>query len=562
MKVGDKQPVDVLIPVYDGLEETLECINSALEARKRNRTPHRLVVIEDATPVPALRKALKVLAGKGKITLVQNPINLGFIRSMNRAMALSPRQDVVWLNADTRVQGDWLDRLRTTAYADETIASVTPFTNNGELMSFPESRFSHPMPSAAEQARLDDLARMTGSPAMELETGCGFCLYIKRSALDSVGYLDEVELLRGYGEETDWCLRARGLGWRHVGAPNVFVAHQGGISFGAEKALRVAHNNAILKRRYPDASSRYENFCLRDPIRPARQALQRARLVQLPEQLSTPALRQLHIANSAASQAPLSLTWRNKGQHAQAKLQANVLPLAFSLDYELPADTEQLLQDLRSLPLDELIYQNLANCPEALCALAEQLNKPYRIVCRDDALITPDSRFDSADFARKAQSIELPWQALRERYAAALPQADILIRSAPQALPNNDSVPTTLLIADRLSNPDIAKQWLELGRRITHENQSLVLLVAEDGPWVKPLLATGAIHALPIAQGLSQADCTLLAGCTAALSLERSRVHPGALRTWPSNWVCRCTPCQGRSPRKPEHYRSTHCLLH
>ncbi|EPN68250.1 glycosyl transferase family protein, partial [Pseudomonas syringae pv. actinidiae ICMP 19096] len=90
----------------------------------------------------------------------------------------------------------------------------------------------------------------------------------KRKALDSVGYLDEVELLRGYGEETDWCLRARGLGWRHVGAPNVFVAHQGGISFGAEKALRVAHNNAILKRRYPDASSRYENFCLRDPIRP------------------------------------------------------------------------------------------------------------------------------------------------------------------------------------------------------------------------------------------------------------------------------------------------------
>ncbi|WP_162885024.1 glycosyltransferase family 2 protein [Pseudomonas syringae] len=524
-KVGDKQPVDVLIPVYDGLEETLECINSALEARKRNRTPHRLVVIEDATPVPALRKALKVLAGKGKITLVQNPINLGFIRSMNRAMALSPKQDVVWLNADTRVQGDWLDRLRTTAYADETIASVTPFTNNGELMSFPESRFSHPMPSAAEQARLDDLARLTDSPAMELETGCGFCLYIKRSALDSVGYLDEVELLRGYGEETDWCLRARGLGWRHVGAPNVFVAHQGGISFGAEKALRVAHNNAILKRRYPDASSRYENFCLRDPIRPARQALQRARLAQLAEQLSTPALRQLHIANIAASQAPLSLTWRNKGQHAQATLQANVLPLAFSLDYELPADTEQLLQDLRSLPLDELIYQNLANCPEALCALAERLDKPYRIVCRDDALLTPDSRFDWPHFVQNAQSIELPWHALRERYAAALPQADILIRSAPQALSNNDSVPTTLLIADGLSDPDIAKQWLELGRRITHENQSLVLLVAEDGPWVKPLLATGAIHALPIAQGLSQADCILLAGCTAALSLERS---PGA----------------------------------
>ncbi|MBN3469723.1 glycosyltransferase family 2 protein [Pseudomonas savastanoi pv. phaseolicola] len=525
LKVGDKQPVDVLIPVYDGLAETLECINSALEARKLNRTPHRLVVIEDATPVPALRKALKVLAGKGKITLVQNPINLGFIRSMNRAMALSPRQDVVWLNADTRVHGDWLDRLRNVAYSDEAIASVTPFTNNGELMSFPESRFSHPMPSAPEQARLDDLARLTDSPAMEIETGCGFCLYLKREALNSVGYLDEVELLRGYGEETDWCLRARGLGWSHVGAPNVFVAHQGGISFGAEKALRVAHNNAILKRRYPDASSRYDNFCLRDPIRPARQALQRARVAQLAEQLSTPQLKQLHIGNRIAPQAPFSLTWRNKGQHAQATLHASVLPLAFSLDYQLPADNQQLLEDLRSLPEDELIYQNLANCPVELYALAAQLEKPYRIICRDDELLKPDSHCKQEDFARKAQSIQLPWRALRERYAAVLPQANILIGPEPQKLATNDTAPSTLLIADSLSGADIAEQWLELGRRITREKLPLVVLVPGDNPWVKPLLATGAIHALPNAQGLSLADCVLIAGCTAALSLEQ---NPGA----------------------------------
>ncbi|KPY85522.1 Glycosyl transferase protein [Pseudomonas syringae pv. tagetis] len=525
LKVGEKQPVDVLIPVYDGLAETLECINSALEARKLNRTPHRLVVIEDATPVPALRKALKVLAGKGKITLVQNPINLGFIRSMNRAMALSPRQDVVWLNADTRVHGDWLDRLRNVAYSDEAIASVTPFTNNGELMSFPESRFSHPMPSAREQAQLDDLARQTDSPAMEIETGCGFCLYIKRSALDNVGYLDEVELLRGYGEETDWCLRARGQGWRHAGAPNVFVAHQGGISFGAEKALRVAHNNAILKRRYPDASSRYENFCLRDPIRPARQALQRARVAQLAAHLTTPQLKQLHIGNSEARQAPFSLTWRNNGQHAEATLQANVLPLTFSLDYELPADNEQLLQDLRSLPLEELIYHNLANCPLEFYALAAQLEKPYRIICRDDALLEPNARCDWPSFAGQAQSIQLPWNALRERYAAALPQATLLIESMSQSVAANETVPGTLIIADSLSGADIAGRWLELGRRITREKLPLILLLASDSPWSKTLLATGAIHALPITHGLSLADAVLIAGCTAALSLEQ---NPGA----------------------------------
>jgi hypothetical protein len=39
------------------------------------------------------------------------------------------------------------------------------------------------------------------------------------------------------------------------------------------------------------------------------------------------------------------------------------------------------------------------------------------------------------------------------------------------------------------------------------------------------LLATGAVHALPEAQGLDRADCLLLAGCKGALSLE---LNPGA----------------------------------
>ncbi|WP_426143396.1 glycosyltransferase [Pseudomonas sp. DWP3-1-2] len=530
---GEKQPVDVLIPVFDGLEETLECINSALKARKLNRTPHRLVVLDDATPSAALRKALKVLASKGQITLIQRPLNLGFIRNMNRGMALSLRQDVVWLNADTRVHGDWLDRLRTVAYSATDIASVTPFTNNGELMSFPETRFSHPMPSAEEQSALDDLARRTDSPAMELETGCGFCLYIKRSALNAVGYLDEVHLLRGYGEETDWCLRARALGWRHMGAPGVFVAHQGGISFGAEKTLRVAHNNAILRRRYPDASSRYQEFCLRDPIKPARQALQRARLGQLAEHMAAsptctwPAqgMKQLHIQNRAAPEAPLTLSWRNLGQRTLVTLAARLQPLALSVEYELPADSQRLLEDLQSLPLDELIYQQLAACPAAFYTLPTQLAKPYRILCRDDVLLQQNSATDWPAFAAQALSVHLPYEALHERYAAALPNATLITEPAGEALPTREAVPRVLLIADTLHDATLAGQWLDLGRRINREKLPMRLLSHGSGPWFKSLLATGAVHALPNVQSLELADRVLLAGCEGALSLE---MNPGA----------------------------------
>jgi GT2 family glycosyltransferase len=536
--VGEKQPVDVLIPVFDGLEETLACIQSAIDARKSNRTPHRLVVIEDMTPVAALRKALKVLAGKGKITLIQNPVNLGFIRGMNRAMALSPRQDVVWLNADTRVHGNWLDRLREVAYSDTSIASVTPFTNNGELMSFPESRFSHPMPSALEQSRLDDLARFANSPPMEIETGCGFCLYIKRAAIDQVGYLDEVGLSRGYGEETDWCMRARARGWRHMGAPTVFVAHQGGVSFGEEKTVRVAHNNAILRRRYPDASARFDDFCLRDPIKPARQALQRARLGDVAAQIAQSplsmwpevGLKQLQIGKEGTIDTPLSLTWRYQNSRTLVTLQARVKPLLFRLEYELPAQTQQLVNDLARFAVDELIFQNLAGGPEWLCTLPARLDKPYRVVCRDDALLRQASVESWATFAAQANSIHLPWQALQPHYANAFPGARLAVESRQHIQHLTASRPSCVLIGDALHDPEIAKQWLTLAKRIRRDELPLKLLIHVDSPWRKALLTSGVVHALPLQFGLTLKDCTQLAGCEGVLSLN---TNPGAGWTAP-----------------------------
>lgn len=531
---GRQEPVNVLVPVYDGLEETLDCLNSVLRSREFNRTAHRLVVLDDATPNPALRRALTDLAAAGEIDHVQQPANLGFIRNVNRGMVLNPERDVVWLNADTRVHGNWLDRLRTVAYSAKDIASVTPFTNNGELMSFPVSRVSQTMPNAQQQAELDQLAKAADSPAVEIETGCGFCLYIKRDAIDEVGYLDEVHLMRGYGEETDWCLRARSLGWRHMGAPNVFVAHQGGISFGDEKSLRVAHNNAILKRRYPNASARYQDFCLRDPLKPSRQALQRARLTQLATLMaknlgnakSLSSLRQLHIHADASFRTPLSLTWSSQGTRAIVTLQAELEPLALSLEYQLPADTERMISDLQTLTIDEVVYRQLMACPTELLDLAPRLETPYRIVCRDDELLQQTSSRDWLEFAGRATSVHLPWKALRNRYVAALANANIIVDSQKlKAIRPDKQAPRVLLIADELHNADIAGQWINLARRITREKLQVTLLALGDSPWLKALIATGAVHALPEVQGLDRADCVLLAGCKGALSLD---LNPGA----------------------------------
>lgn len=515
--------VDVLIPVYNGLEETLACIHSAIEARRLNRTPHRLVVIEDATPLPALRKALKVLAGKSKITLVQNPTNLGFIRSMNRAMAMSLDKDVVWLNADTRVHGDWIDRLRQVAYSDPRIASVTPFTNNGELMSFPRSRISQPMPSAVQHAELDTLAKRNPAPPVEIETGCGFCLYIKREAIAQVGYLDEIELLRGYGEETDWCLRARSFGWKHLGAPNVFVAHQGGVSFGEEKNLRVAYNNAILRQRYPDAEARYEAFCRRDPIKPARQALQRARLSHWFAQhqdLSKHPRSALHLHDGTAPQTPFSLTWHQDGLRNWVTLHAQLLPLEISLDYT-PSEWPRLIQDLRGLPLSDLVFERLADAPSPAWDLPAQLELPYRVLCRDDALLAANDDDRRFRFAALAQRIELPSDVFLTRHAAALPGVNLVLDAVPAPAPlGGHAQPHIWLIGDDLRDQQVAMQWLALAQRVTRDRLPALFLIEAAQPWSKRLLATGAVHSVPDLAVLSMAENVAMSGCGAVVSLH------------------------------------------
>lgn len=489
--VGAGQPVDVLIPVYDGLEETLECINSAIAARKLNRTPHRIVVLDDATPLPALSKALKVLAAKGKIKLIQNPTNLGFIRNMNRAMALSSLQDVVWLNADTRVHGDWLDRLRDKAYASNDVASVTPFTNNGELMSFPLSRVSSAMPSAAEQAELDNLARELGSPAVELETGCGFCLYVKRTALDAVGYLDEVHLSRGYGEETDWCLRARQLGFRHLGAPNVFVAHKGGVSFKEEKQLRVAYNNAILRKRFPTAEADYDAFCKRDPLQPARNALQSARFDSVCKWLRHEATRNgavitLHLQPDGPNNLPLSLTWGHGDAGIVATLVAATTPLMVVIDYNLPKDSQTLHDHLRKL------VENGAGD-----------------ITNTRGLVLP----------------EVLQQVLAE--VGLNENAETWSSRAPAAPAILDTFQPQMLIADDLSRPEMLEKWLVVARQLRASSSSSILCVEGDSPALKALRSTGKVHGLIPSAGLSAAQWAALGGCKVLATLDSA---PGTSR--------------------------------
>jgi GT2 family glycosyltransferase/glycosyltransferase involved in cell wall biosynthesis len=269
--------VDIIVPVYKGYAETLRTLYAVLAAPQR--TAYCLVVVDDCSPDPALSRALQDLAARGLIDLFRNERNLGFVKSTNRGIGLHPDRDVVLLNADTEVYGNWLDRLRTAVARDPRIATVTPLSNNAEICSYPRFVRDNVLQLELDGASLDRLAaEVNAGFVCDVPTGHGFCMYVRRACLDEVGALDDASFGRGYGEENDLCCRAAAAGWRNVAAGDIFVRHHGSTSFGAEKQSLIAKATEAMAARHPLYFLSVEEFIRNDPIAPARRALDAARL--------------------------------------------------------------------------------------------------------------------------------------------------------------------------------------------------------------------------------------------------------------------------------------------
>lgn len=261
--------VDVIVPVYRGYADTLACLHSVLVSR--NRTPFRLVVIDDASPDPQLRQALSELARLDLITLRRNPGNLGFVRTANLGMALSNNRDALLLNADTVVYGDWLDRLRAHAGAQPRVASVTPMSNNATIFSYPHFNWPNPQALEIDYPSLDAaFAEVNRGESIEVPTGVGFCFYLPRAALGELGGFDERVFGRGYGEENDYCRRAAERGWRNLAALDTFVRHTGEVSFSQGAAQAQAAAQDKLARVHPSYPRVVARFVARDPFAQAR----------------------------------------------------------------------------------------------------------------------------------------------------------------------------------------------------------------------------------------------------------------------------------------------------
>ena len=265
--------VDIIVPVYNAYDFVFNCIKSVLKHTDLNT--HTLLLINDRSPdkniFPMLKKYKEENQDKN-IVVLENEENLGFVKTANRGMLYS-NNDVILLNSDTEVTNKWIQKLQKCAYSNEYIATVTPLTNNGTNCSVPNFGVDNNLPqnmTLEEYAELIEKISFKRYP--RLTTGNGFCMYIKRAAIDELGIFDDITFGKGYGEENDFCYRALDHGYINVLCDDTFIYHKGSQSFTREnlsktKAEIIEKQMEKLRQKHPIHTQKTDEFMADNPLR-------------------------------------------------------------------------------------------------------------------------------------------------------------------------------------------------------------------------------------------------------------------------------------------------------
>ena len=259
----------IIIPVYNAIDEVIECINSVLFNTELGESAE-VLILNDASPDENVKPALERFNGIPGLTIKHGSVNVGYTVNVNKGLELAKDRDVILLNSDTIVTPNWLRNLKSAAYSSPNVGTVTAVSNNAGAFSVPHSG-TNILP---EGLKVKQIGRAISAsvPAnyIDVPTGNGFCLYIKRALIQSIGIFDKESFPKGYGEENDFCMRAVDNGWYNLVDPSTYIYHVRSASFKESKAALIKSGLTEVKRKFPEYGGAIKAISQNDAFKSAR----------------------------------------------------------------------------------------------------------------------------------------------------------------------------------------------------------------------------------------------------------------------------------------------------
>jgi N-acetylglucosaminyl-diphospho-decaprenol L-rhamnosyltransferase len=233
----------IVVLNYNTRDHLRECL-LALRAEgstslSRGSIAAELLVVDNASSDGS---ADMVAAEFPEVTLIRSPRNGGFAYGNNHALRQMRGSMALLLNPDTIFARGGIARLREVMNQHPEAGIIGPKLIRPDGTMHLACRRSFPTPSVAFY-RVSGLSRLfPHSPrfgrynltyldpdlAVEVDSVCGACMLIRRPVIQRIGLLDERFFM--YGEDLDWCLRARQAGWTVRYEPSIVVQHQHGAA--------------------------------------------------------------------------------------------------------------------------------------------------------------------------------------------------------------------------------------------------------------------------------------------------------------------------------------------
>ena len=247
--------VDIVVCVYNALEDVKRCLDSV--RRARNSESQRLIIIDDGSDRPTAKYLEKFAGNAAWIELHRNDHATGYTKAANKGLEASIGELVILLNSDTIVTDGWAEKMADAVFSTPGAGIVGPISSAASHQSIPEHR------SSKDQTAVNDLPR--GLTAEDLNRYCeqwtsahvlprvplvhGFCFGVTREVIDRIGVFDEDSFPKGYGEENDYCLRAADAGFGLVVATHTYIFHAKSKSYaGPERVALAKAGSDTLKR--------------------------------------------------------------------------------------------------------------------------------------------------------------------------------------------------------------------------------------------------------------------------------------------------------------------------
>jgi GT2 family glycosyltransferase len=253
---ADPPRVTIVIPTHDQPGLLRNCLDGILE--RTDYPALDVVIIDNRSRQPETLAYLATLKSNPRVTVLtdERPFNWGAIN--NSGIRESEGEVIILLNDDTEVlHPDWLWELVRQAvrpdvgvvgakllYPDDTI-------QHAGIVLGPDGHAMHRFRGvgATDRGYLGALATIRSVSAVT-----GACMAFRREVFDAVGGLEETSLVVTWSD-TDFCLRARALGYRVLWTPFARLRHIELATRGAddtpEKAARALHERDYMMATWP-----------------------------------------------------------------------------------------------------------------------------------------------------------------------------------------------------------------------------------------------------------------------------------------------------------------------